>query len=206
LVNDSPSHVEDALLAGRIRSGDQGALGDVYDRYASVAMAVALRVVSERELAEDLVHDAFVVVWQKIDRFDATRGSLRSWILTIVRNRAIDRLRATRPRIEIGEADDRSLLQTSPNPTWDGAVERLGVVQLHSAMDSLPAEQREAIELAYFGGHTYREIATLTGVSQGTANGRLRLALAKLRAALGGTDAAPNGLFAEQAKLPGAER
>lgn len=205
-MNDSPSHVEDALLAGRIRSGDQAALGDVYDRYASVAMAVALRVVSERELAEDLVHDAFVVVWQKIDRFDAARGSLRSWILTIVRNRAIDRLRATKPRIEIGDADDRSLLQTSSNPTWDEAVERLGVLQLRTAVERLPAEQREAIELAYFGGRTYREIATITGVSQGTANGRLRLALAKLRAALGGTDAAPNGLVAERANLPGTER
>ncbi|MDP9250217.1 MAG: sigma-70 family RNA polymerase sigma factor, partial [Chloroflexota bacterium] len=89
---------------------------------------------------------------------------------------------------------------------WDGAVERLGIRQLHSAMDSLPPEQREAIELAYFGGRTYREIATITGVSQGTANGRLRLALAKLRATLGGTDAAPNGLSAERANIPGAER
>lgn len=190
---DSALHVEDALLAGRIRSGDQAALGDVYDRYASVAMAVAIRVVSERELAEDLVHDAFVVVWQKIDRYDASRGSLRSWIVTIVRNRAIDRLRAARPRIEIGEADERSLLQTGPNPTLDGALERLGAGELHGAMASLPPEQREAIELAYFRGHTYREIAAITGVAQGTANGRLRLGLAKLRQSLVGTDAAPGG-------------
>lgn len=205
-MTDSQSHVDDALLAGRIRSGEQAALGDAYDRYASVAMAVALRMVSERQLAEDLVHDAFVVVWQKIDRFDATRGSLRSWILTIVRNRAIDRLRATRPRIEIGEADERSLLQTSPNPTWELAAQRLGAVQLRTALASLPPEQREAIELAYFGGHTHREIATMTGVPQGTANGRMRLALAKLRDALRRTDAAPNGSFREPLHVPGTER
>ena len=205
-MTDSLSHVEDALLADRIRSGDRAALGDVYDRYASVAMAVALRVVSERELAEDLVHDAFVVVWQKIDRFDAGRGSLRSWILTIVRNRAIDRLRAARPRIEIGEADERSLLQTGPNPTWERAAERLGSIQLRTALANLPAEQREAIELAYYAGHTYREIATITGVAQGTANGRLRLALGKLRDALRETDAAPNGSSMERLQVPGGDR
>ena len=205
-MTDSLSHVDDALLAGRIRSGDQAALGDVYDRYAPLAMAVALRVVSERELAEDLVHDAFVVVWQKIDRFDARRGSLRSWILTIVRNRAIDRLRARRPRIEIGEADERSLLQTESNPTWERAAERLGSIQLRAALANLPTEQREAIELAYFAGHTYREIAAITGVAQGTANGRLRLALGKLRDALHGTDAAPNGSSVERLKATGGNR
>ena len=205
-MTDPLSHVEDALLASRIRAGDQAALGAVYDRYAALAMAVALRVVSERELAEDLVHDAFVAVWQKIDRFDARRGSLRSWILTIVRNRAIDRLRARRPRIEIGEADEGLLLRTSPNPTLERAAERLGSSELRAALANLPAEQREAIELAYYGGHTYREIAAMTGVAQGTANGRLRLALGKLRDALGGTDAAPNGSSMEPLHVPGGDR
>ena len=205
-VTDSPSHVDDALLASRIRAGDQAALGAAYDRYAAVAMAVALRVVSEREIAEDLVHDAFVAVWQKIDRFDSGRGSLRSWILAIVRNRAIDRLRAEPPRIEIGVADEGLLLQTSPNPTWERAAERLGSLELRAAVANLPAEQREAIELAYYGGHTYREIAAITGVAQGTANGRLRLALGKLRDSLGGTDAAPNGAHMKRLRVPGGDR
>jgi RNA polymerase sigma-70 factor (ECF subfamily) len=181
----------DEMLADRIRRGDRDALGALYDRYASLALGVALRVVSDRPTAEDLVHDAFVIVWQKIGRFDATRGSLRSWILTIVRNRAIDRLRANRPSVEVGEADERSLLTTGPNPTWAAAIASLSAGQLHGALEILPAEQREAIELAYFRGHTYREIAVITGVPTGTANGRLRLAIAKLRDALGGTDAAP---------------
>jgi len=189
-------HDDDGLLAQRIRSGDRIALGEVYDLHASAAMAVALRIVADREGAEDLVHDTFVAIWQKIDRFDPARGSLRSWILTIVRNRAIDRLRGTRPSIEIGQADERSMLRSGPNPTWDDALARLGADQLRSALDELPAEQRQAIELAYFGGRTYREIATLTGVPLGTANGRLRLALARLRQLLQQSDAAPIGVRA----------
>jgi RNA polymerase sigma factor (sigma-70 family) len=191
-VTDKALH-DDGLLAQRIRSGDRLALGEVYDRHASAAMAVALRIVADREQAEDLVHDTFVAIWQKIDRFDPARGSLRSWILTIVRNRAIDRLRGTRASIEIGEADERSMLRSGPNPTWDGALARLNSSQLRAALDGLPPEQREAIDLAYFGGRTYREIATLTGVPLGTANGRLRLALARLRELLRQSDAAPIG-------------
>jgi RNA polymerase sigma-70 factor, ECF subfamily len=194
----------DELLADRIRRGDRDALGTLYDRYASLAMGVALRVVPDRATAEDLVHDAFVTVWQKIGRFDTTRGSLRSWLITIVRNRAIDRLRATRPSVEVGEADERSLLASGPNPTWVAAIARLSAVELRTAMEALPDEQREAIELAYFRGHTYREIAVITGVPTGTANGRLRLALAKLRDALGATDAAP--LRAEPLTAPKVDR
>jgi RNA polymerase sigma-70 factor (ECF subfamily) len=190
-VTDSEALHDEALLAQQIRSGDRNALGEVYDRHAPVALAVALRIVADREQAEDLVHDAFVAAWQKIDRFDPARGSLRSWIVAIVRNRAIDRLRANRPSIEIGEADERSLLQTGPNPTWDDALARLGGAQLRAAVAELPTEQRDAVELAYFGGHTYREIATLTGVPLGTATSRLRLALARLREQLRQSDAAP---------------
>lgn len=195
-MTDSAALHDDGLLAQRIRSGDRVALGEVYDRHASAAMAVALRIVADRELAEDLVHDAFVAMWQKIDRFDPARGSLRSWIVTIVRNRAIDRLRGTRASIEIGEADERSMVRSGQNPTWDDVLAQLGAEQLRTALDGLPAEQRQAIELAYFGGRTYREIATMTGVPLGTANGRLRLALARLRELLRQSDAAPIGVSA----------
>jgi RNA polymerase sigma-70 factor (ECF subfamily) len=190
-MTDRLPPTDDALLAQRIRSGDRDALGELYDRYASVALATALRVVANREQAEDLVHDGFVAVWQKIDRFDPMRGSLRAWLLTIIRNRAIDRLRSVRSSIAIEDADEQSLLRTSPNPTWEAAIARRSAAELRTAMDELPPEQRQAIELAYFGGNTYREIAVLTNVPLGTANGRLRLALAKLRDSLQGTDAAP---------------
>lgn len=205
-MTDTAHPLNDQLLAERLRSGDREALGELYDRYASVAMAVAVRVVSDRELAEDLVHDAYVAVWQKIDRFDPSRGSLRSWLLTIVRNRAIDRLRGTRPSMELGEADEQSLLRTGPNPTWEAAAARRSAHELRRALESLPDEQRQAVELAYFGGRTYREIATLTGVPQGTANGRLRLALAKLRDSLSLTDAAPLSVQTEPIRAEGMDR
>ena len=185
----------DARLADRIRSGDAEALGELYDRYASNALATALRVVGGRDEAEDVVHDAFVAVWRKIDRFDAERGSLRGWLMTVVRNRAIDRVRARRTTVDVDDADERSLLRTGPNPTWEDALGRLNADVLRAALADLPAEQRRALELAYFEGYTYREVAELTGVPPGTANGRLRLALSKLRDSLSGTAAAPLSAF-----------
>ncbi|HEX7196285.1 MAG TPA: sigma-70 family RNA polymerase sigma factor [Candidatus Limnocylindria bacterium] len=181
----------DARLADRIRAGDTEALGELYDRYAGTAVGTALRVVGSREEAEDVVHDAFVAVWRKIDRFDAERGSLRAWLMTVVRNRAIDRVRARRASIDIDDADERSLLRTGPNPTLETALTRASSLDLRSAMAELPDEQRRALELAYFEGYTYREVAEMTGVPTGTANGRLRLAIGKLRDALAGTTAAP---------------
>jgi RNA polymerase sigma-70 factor (ECF subfamily) len=181
----------DARLAARIRAGDTDALGELYDRYASMALGTAIRVVGDREEAEDVVHDAFVAVWRKIDRFDAARGSLRAWLMTVVRNRAIDRIRARRPGMDLEDADERSLLRTGPNPTWEAALRQASASEVRAAMAELPDEQRRAVELAYFEGYTYREVADLTGVPPGTANGRLRLALGKLRDALAGTSGAP---------------
>ncbi len=179
--------VGDARLADRIRSGETQALGELYDRYGATALATALRVVGSREEAEDVVHDAFVTVWRKIDRFDAQRGSLRAWLMTVVRNRGIDRVRSRRSTVDVEEADERSLLRTGPNPTWDAVVTRTSTNELRAALATLPDEQRRSVELAYFEGYTYREVAALTGVPPGTANGRMRLALAKLRDALGGS-------------------
>ena len=188
-MNDE-RHV-DAELVARIRAGETEALGRLYDRHAASALATALRVLGGREEAEDVVHDAFVAVWRKIDRFDADRGSLRAWLMTVVRNRAIDRVRARRMTVDVYDADERSLLRTGPNPTWEAALRSASTGDMRAAMAALPDEQRRALELAYFEGYTYREVAQLTGVPPGTANGRLRLALGKLRDALGGTAAAP---------------
>ena len=170
-------------------------------------MAVAVRVVSDRELAEDLVHDAYVAVWQKIDRFDPSRGSLRSWLLTIVRNRAIDRLRGTRPSMDVVEADEQSLLRTGPNPTWEAAAQRRSAPELRT-------RHGVAARRAATGGgarllrrpHLSRDRRQLTGVPQGTANGRLRLALAKLRDSLSLTDAAPLSVQPEAVPAEGMDR
>ena len=115
--------------------------------------------------------------------------------MTVVRNRAIDRVRARRTTVDVDDADERSLLRTGPNPTSDEALGRAAAVDLRAALAELPVEQRRAVELAYFEGYTYREVAELTGVPAGTANGRLRLALAKLRDSLSGTSAAPLSSF-----------
>ena len=107
--------------------------------------------------------------------------------MTVVRNRAIDRVRARRVTVDVDDADERSLLRTGPNPTWEDALGRLTADDLRVALADLPVEQRRALELAYFEGYTYREVAELTGVPPGTATGRLRLALSKLRDSLSGT-------------------
>lgn len=182
---------DDATLAERIRFGDSEALGVLYDRYAALALGVALRIVTDRAQAEDVVHDGFVAVWQKIGGFDASRGTLRTWLLTVVRNRAVDRVRRRRPTVEIDAADEQPQLSSGGNPTWDEALQEISAEQVRRAINLLPDEQRTAIELAYFRGHTYREIAEITGVPHGTASGRLRLALAKLRESLRRTEAAP---------------
>ena len=126
----------DARLAERIRAGQAEALGELYDRHASTALATALRVVGSREEAEDVVHEAFVAVWRKIDRFDAERGALRAWLMTVVRNRAIDRVRARRPKMDLEDADERSLLRTGPNPTWEAALARASASEIQVALAS----------------------------------------------------------------------
>ena len=112
----------DARLADRIRAGDAEALGELYDRYASRALATALRVVGGRDEAEDVVHDAFVAVWRKIDRFDVERGALRGWLMTVVRNRAIDRVRARRATVE--STMPTSAPSCAPAPTPLGGCAR----------------------------------------------------------------------------------
>src|ERR1044072_2109275 len=142
----------DARLAERIRAGDAPALGELYDRYAGIALAVALRVVADRSEAEDVVHDAFVAVWKKIDRFDAGRGSLRAWLLTGARTRAIDRVRIRRVPVDVDDADERSLLRTGPNPTWEDALQRTSAADVRAALAAPPDEQRRAVELPHCQG------------------------------------------------------
>jgi RNA polymerase sigma-70 factor (ECF subfamily) len=131
-----------------------------------------------------------VAVWQKIGRYDPARGEIRAWLLAIVRNRAVDGLRRVRPTAVVDDLED-ALIGGGPNPTWDEAAERLSNAQLSAALRQLPDEQRTALDLAYFKGHTYREVAEITGVPPGTASSRMRLALARLREILAETDAAP---------------
>ena len=168
-------------------AGNQDALAELFDRYAGLAYGVAMRVLGDPGRAEDAVQEAFMNVWKQASSFDGERGSLRAWLLTSVRNRSIDYLRGRgaherreeelQPGVAYGEAP--------PDP-WREVALSLERAAVRDAMASLPAEQRQAIELAYFGGYSHTEISDMTRVSLGTVKGRMRLGLEKLSSYLRG--------------------
>jgi RNA polymerase sigma-70 factor (ECF subfamily) len=176
----------DDLLLAAIGRGDPNALGLLYDRYNRLAIAVAYRVLGDHTAAEDTVQDAFLAVWRRIDSFDPTRGSARGWLLTIVRNAAVDRRRGRHARaLQDAPLDDVTFrLATDGEETFSEVAASVEAARVRDALAVLPTEQREAIELAYFGGLTHQEIADRTGTALGTVKGRMRLGLHKLRAAL----------------------
>ena len=146
-----------------------------------------MRVLGDPGRAEDAVQDAFMNVWSNASSFDARRGSLRAWLLTSVRNRSIDYLRGRggHERREQGLPDEVVLLDAPADP-WREVALSLERDAVRDAMASLPSEQRQAIELAYFGGYSHAEIADMTRVALGTVKGRIRLGLEKLSSYLVG--------------------
>ena len=176
----------DEMLLAAIGSGNPEALGLLYDRYNRLAIAVAYRVLGDHTTAEDAVQDAFLSVWRRVDSFDPQRGSARGWVLTIVRNAAVDRRRGRHARaLRDASLDDVTFrLATDGEETFVAVAASVEATRVRDALALLPSEQREAIELAYFGGLTHQEIAERTGTALGTVKGRMRLGLHKLRAAL----------------------
>ena len=190
---DGPS--DEALLAAVV-GGDRDALGILYDRYHRLAMAVAYRVLNDHGASEDVVHDAFITVWRRGESFNAARGSVRSWLLTVVRNAAIDRRRGRHGRALQDTPLDNIAFLLSSDKEEIFAVVAAGIEagRVRDALFALPNEQREAIELAYFRGLTQNEIAEQTGAALGTVKGRMRLGLQKMRVSLFDltpTDSAP---------------
>jgi RNA polymerase sigma-70 factor (ECF subfamily) len=178
----------DAELVRRMRSKDERALGTFYDRWFPVVHGVVSRMLESPGDVEDVVEEAFWQAWRQAERFDAERGSAQTWLLTIARSRALDRLRARRrlreePLIDASasEADTAAPTPAAPSdPLADAEhAERSRIVR--AALADLPAEQREALELGYFGGLSQSEIAEQTGLPLGTIKTRMRLALQKLR-------------------------
>jgi RNA polymerase sigma factor (sigma-70 family) len=182
----SGAETTDESLLTRIAGGDSGALGELYDRYARIAIAVAYRVLGEHGAAEDVVQEAFLAVWRRVDSFDGRRGTVRSWLLTIVRNGAVDRRRGRHARaLQDAALDDVAFrLATPGEETFDTVATSVEAERVRDALATLPSDQREAIELAYFGGLTHQEIAQRTGAPLGTIKGRMRLGLHKLRGSL----------------------
>lgn len=166
--------VRDHVLAARLAAGDDDALIEVFDRHGPFVLGVASRVTASSIVAEDVAQEVFTALWRNPERFDPARGSLRAYLGVQAHRRAVDTVRRdTRRRAR----EDRCDPAQSTSDESD-AVALTDVVR--HAIERLPAEQREAVELAFWEGHTYREVAQLLGIPEGTAKSRLRLAQAKL--------------------------
>jgi RNA polymerase sigma-70 factor (ECF subfamily) len=185
--SEAPGGLADADLVAQLASGSEDALAELYNRYGGLAYAVALRVLGDPGRAEDAVQETFLKIWHHAASFDSGRGSLRTWLLASVRNRSIDYLRGRgaheRQELELQPATAAAGPRDDPWREVSLSLERNAV---REAMGSLPVEQRQAIELAYFAGYSQREIADMTRVPLGTVKGRMRLGLEKLNSYLQG--------------------
>jgi RNA polymerase sigma factor (sigma-70 family) len=178
------AHLSDEALVALVARADDGALAELYDRFGHVAYGLAVRVVRDPALAEDSVQEAFLAVWRSAGRFVPERGKASTWILTLVHRRAVDIVRREEPRrTEPLEAAP----QPSANLTEDEAWLRLRRTRVQEALQRLPDQQREALELAYFGGFTQSELADRLGEPLGTIKSRMFTGLARLRELLADT-------------------
>ncbi|MGH7691232.1 MAG: sigma-70 family RNA polymerase sigma factor [Candidatus Dormibacteria bacterium] len=179
----------DSQLMWRLRGRDEEALAALYDRHAGVAFGLALRMLQDRSIAEEVVQDAFLSLWRLAASYAPERASVRSWLLVMVRSRAIDRLRPASARARPVPLDDQPQL-TAVNDTWRAAADSLRRKVVQSALTQLPSEQVQVLELAYFGGLSQSEIADRARLPIGTVKSRTRLALDRLRQLLAETIAA----------------
>lgn len=169
------------VAAGR---GDRAAFAAFYDRAMSRVLGVCIRVIRDRSLAEEVAQEVMVEAWTKADRFDPERGSASGWIATLAHRRSVDRVRSEQAS---RDRDQRVSLRDHQPPfdvVADEVAVRLEHWQVRDALERLTERQREAIELAYYGGHTYRDVARVLGIPEGTAKSRLRDGLARLRDSL----------------------
>ena len=169
---------------GRLASGDLGALDQLYEHYGAMSFSIAYRITGDRAAAEDVVQEAFLGAWRNAARYAVGRGTVRTWLLSIVHHRAIDAVRRRRPTTELPETETLLPGALTVPDTWAEVVVGLDRAAVQAALARISDVQREAIELAYFSGLTQTEIAERTGVPLGTVKGRLRLGLQGLRAAM----------------------
>ncbi len=192
-ADDAAINAADLAALGRMAAGDQTALADIYDRHATSIYSLALRIVRRPEDAEDVTQQVFMQAWRTAARYDHSRGAVAAWLLMMARSRAIDCLRR-RAAARSDEANDAQLAAIpDPGPSVEYVVAtREQTEHARTALDRLSPEQRQAIELAYYGGLTHSEIAQQTATPLGTVKTRVRSGLQTLRAAL-----APAGRQAE---------
>jgi RNA polymerase sigma-70 factor, ECF subfamily len=166
------------MLVSAIRSGDEQAMTQLYERYSSIVYSVALRVLGDTGAAEDILQEVFMQLWRSPDAFDATRGSLPGWLAVITRNRAIDSLRKRRPETDITDV----IVSIEPDLAGGAEFSR-AVEKIRGTMGGMPPTQRSALEMAFFEGLTHTEIADKTGEPLGTIKTRIRAGLLTLRKA-----------------------
>lgn len=177
------STASDASLVILISRWEEAALAEVYRRHAGAVYGLARRVLTNVQVAEEVVQDIFLRLWSNPQRFDPARGSLRSFLLTQTHGRAVDLLRSESSRRLREEREARQTAGAEydiEHEVWDLTVAE----QLREVVTALPAAERAAIELAYFGGHTYREVATILAEPEGTIKGRIRTGLQRMHGAL----------------------
>ncbi len=193
-VIPTPDETSDEAVLAAIQQRDDAALGELYDRYGRLAFGLAYRILGERGVAEDVVQEAFLSVWRRASSFQAGRGSARSWLMSIVHNAAIDRRRGRyrREQSDVQLDDVAYRVETDADDTFTVVAAGIAADQVRVALDELPLEQRQAIDLAYFGGLTHQEIAERTATPLGTVKSRMRLGLRKLRTLLSEVMADPN--------------
>jgi len=177
----------DEELMTLVADNDADAYEVVLERHADAAFSLAYRICGRRALAEDIVQDALLAVWRSGGRYDRSRGSVRTWTLGIVHNSAVDALRRSGVH-ERRRASDEGIDETleADERTDSQAIENSTSLEIRGAICELPNEQRRVIELAYFGGFTHAEIASMLDAPIGTVKGRMRLGLHKLRDQLQG--------------------
>jgi RNA polymerase sigma-70 factor, ECF subfamily len=186
LDTEALHRLADEDLMPLVERKDAAAFELVYDRHGGAAYSLAYRIVGDRGTAEDVTQEAFLSLWRSGAKYDRTRGSVRTWLLGVVRNRAIDALRRQATRAPIVDLDLERLPDSRPAAelTDTEAVRREAAREVRGALEVLPAEQLKVIELAYFGGLTHSEIAEALGMPLGTVKGRMRLAMEKIRTTL----------------------
>jgi RNA polymerase sigma-70 factor (ECF subfamily) len=188
LARCDPRRLADEELMELVNGGDARAFAVVFDRHGDAAFSLAYRMCGLRSRAEDVVQESFLSLWRSSARYDSSRGSVRSWVLSMVHNRAIDSFRRAASHQGRDVGDVEFLEQLCSRASVDAEVERRDDAhRVRLALGELPADQRRVLELAYFGGFTHSQIAQMLDLPPGTVKGRMRLALSKLRVSL--TDA-----------------
>ena len=186
LRGSSTTDDADRAVLVRLADGELDALEDLYDRYKTMAYSIAYRITNDPSLAEDVVQDAFLGVWRNAARYIEGRGSVKTWLLAIVHHRAIDTVRRRRPTTELPDVELPPPSALTVPDVWAEVVAVLDAETVRVALDVLSDVQREAIELAYFGGLTQQEIAERTATPLGTVKSRMRLGLLAMRRTLDG--------------------